>query len=488
MSLINPIAILKKWANGTNSIEDVVLPPTTTSNIVANQEIGFPPSQEQDPTTGGQYVKRAEMNGVFKLYSEHIEFINKGGTYTFNTDIANAGGYSQGATLWSDYYKRFVTSLKNNNTDNFITNISKIDGVSWGFTELSDYISVPEISITGDLTTNGTEIVVYCGKKQFTNNGVFNAKIKFALKNSGDYGAMYSLVLMGNPRYKLQNAQYVLDKYTTSILLNDNYTGATLEIKTYGGNLGTIAEKASDYIFITLKVIAQPTGRTDWQNPFTLSDVCIEGFGTILNVIGKTLAEANNILGTNNILQNAEPKRLYFPSISDLPNLVNVNTNNFLVNGYPQIKSKILNYKNMSTRIDYNVTATAMYMASTFNPNASFLLNLSGKILLTLVPNLGAQRIYTIQGILQNHNLTNFFEGLTVEFHNNPDAEPMLFPVTMIVNISGAAYSYIGFFRIKQLFEQPNFDVSIQFPDNTNINADVYALFNLTIPAQYVGL
>lgn len=349
MSLINPIAILKKWANGTTATDDVVLPPTTTSNIVANQEIGFPPSQEQDPTTGGQYVKRAEMNGVFKLYSEHIEFINKGGTYTFNTAIATAGGYSQGATLWSDYYKRFVTSLKDNNTDNFITNISKIDGISWGFTELSDYISVPEISITGDLTTNGTEIVVYCGKKQFTNNGVFNTKIKFALKNSGDYGAMYSLSFMGNPRYKLQNAQYVLDKYTTSILLNDNYTGATLEIKTYGGNLGTIAEKASDYILITLKVIAQPTGRSDWQNPFTLSDVCIEGFGTILNVIGKTLSEANNILGTNNVLQNQEPKRLYFPSIIDTPsnvridtNVFNVLTNNFEVNNNPIFRTKFV--------------------------------------------------------------------------------------------------------------------------------------------------
>lgn len=372
MPLINPIAIIKKWANGTTNPADVVLPPVATSNTVANQEIGLPPSQEQDPAVGGQYVKRAEINGIFKLYSEHIEFINKGGSYTFNNDIANAGGYSQGATLWSDYYKRFVTSLKDNNTDNFITNISKIDGVSWGFTELSDYISVPEISITGDLTTNGTEIVVYCGKKQFTNNGVFNAKIKFALKNSGDYGAMYSLVLMGNPRYKLQNAQYILNNYSTNILLADNYTGATLEIKTYGGNLGTISEKASDYIIITLKVISQPTGRTDWQNPFTLSDVCIEGLGTILTTIGKTLAETNTILGTNNILQNQEPKILYFPSIIDKStgininnsNLINLNTNNFTINNM-----LITRTKKLTTEGDYGVVGNITAIKINFKQN-----------------------------------------------------------------------------------------------------------------------
>jgi hypothetical protein len=371
MSLINPMAIIKKWANGTTATADVVIPPTTTSNIVANQEIGFPPSQEQDPATGGQYVKRAEMNGVFKLYSEHIEFLNKGGTYTFNTDIANAGGYSTGATLWSDYYSRFVTSLKDNNTDNFITDVNKIDGVSWGFTELSDYINISEIPITGDFTTNGTEIVVYCGKLQsptggVTNVGVYNVKIKFALKNSGGNGAMYSLSFTGNPRYKFQNAQFLLDKYTTNILLENNYSSAVLEIKTYGGNLGTISEKPSDYIFIVLKVISHPT---DWLNPFYLSDVCIEGIGTVLPVIGKTLTEANTILGTNNVSQNQEPKRLYFPSITDTPSNVKIDTsvfdvltNNFQINNKPIFKTKV---------VTGNLTGHLTAIKINFNQNAS---------------------------------------------------------------------------------------------------------------------
>lgn len=359
MALINPIAIIKKWANGTTATADVVLPPVATSNTVANQEIGFPPSQEQDPTTGGQYVKRAEMNGVFKLYSEHVEFINKGGSYTFNSDIANAGGYSQGATLWSDYYKRFVTSLKDNNIDDFITDISKIDGVSWGFTEISDYINVPEIPITGDLTTNGAEIVVYCGKKQFTNNGLFNAKIKFALKNSGDYGAMYSLSFMGNPFIGEISGPPLLINYSTNILLADNYTDAKLEIKTYGCYLGSISKKPADYIFIVLKVVAQPTGRTDWQNPFTLSDVCIEGLGTILPVIGKTVAQANNILGTaSDVVQNKVPNILYFPSITDSENYnyIDILTNNFLINGYPITRTKKITALNGS--VVGNIIAT----------------------------------------------------------------------------------------------------------------------------------
>lgn len=365
MPLINPIAIIKKWANGTSSATDVILPPVTTSSTVANQEIGFPPSQEQDPTTGGQYVKRAEINGIFKLYSEHIEFINKGGSYTFNNDIANAGGYSQGATLWNDYYKRFVTSLKDNNTDNFVTDINKIDGISWGFTELSDYINIPEIPITADFTANGTEIVVYCGKTPqqsgaSTNVATYNAKIKFALKNSGGNGAMYSLSFMGNPIYKLHNGQFLLNNYTTNILLENNYNSAVLEIKTYGGNLGVISEKPTDYIFIVLKVISHST---DWINPFTLSDVCIEGIGTVLPVIGKTLTEANNILGTNNVLQNQEPNNLYVTNIVDKPtgininnsNLINLNTNNFTINNMLITRTKkLITYND---RVVGNITA-----------------------------------------------------------------------------------------------------------------------------------
>jgi hypothetical protein len=369
MALINPIAIIKKWANGTTATADVILPPVTTNTTVANQEIGFPPSQEQDPTTGGSYVKRAEMNGVFKLYSQHIEFLNKGGSYTFNTDIATAGGYSTGATLWSDYYKRFVTSLKDNNTDNFITDINKIDGVSWGFSELSDYITVPEIPITGDLTTNGTEIVVYCGKKQFANNGLFNVKIKFALKNSGGYGAMYSLSFMGNP-FIQPGGPNRLQNYSTNILLADNYTGAKLEIKTYGGYLGNISVKPSDYIFIVLKVVSQPTGRTDWQNPFTLSDLCIEGLGTILPVIGKTINEANNILGTaSDVLQSEIPKLLYFPSITDSENYdyVDILTNNFLINNMPIIRTKKIIAGFSGNSIYGNLTATKINFK--FNPS-----------------------------------------------------------------------------------------------------------------------
>jgi hypothetical protein len=490
MSLINPIAIIKKWANGTTATADVVLPPVTTSTIIANQEIGFPPAQEQDPTTGGQYVKRAEMNGVFKLYSQHIEFLNKGGSYTFNTDIATAGGYSTGATLWSDYYKRFVTSLKDNNTDNFITDINKIDGISWGFTEISDYISVPEIPITGDLTTNGTEIVVYCGKQQFTNNGLFNVKIKFALKNSEDFGVMYSLSFMGNPRFKLQPPQYVLNNYTTNILLADNYTGANLEIKTYGGNLGAISEKASDYIFIVLKIVGQPTGRTDWQNPFILSDVCIEGIGTILPVIGKTLSEANTMLGTNNILQNQEPRRLYFPSIIDIPSNVNID-NYFTVMGTKLIKAKFLNFTDLANNIDYNISATISYLNTPYLPSVVeyYSVNLCGSILLKKISGIGAQVIYSIKGTTSLLPLTTFFQGLSIVFHGEPNAPTFIAPATFqFKSAVGSFYQYNGAVRIRRLFDQPNFQVYISFPDNTSLPDDIYGVFNVTFPAQSASL
>jgi hypothetical protein len=331
-------AILKKWANGTTNPSDVIIPPVTISNTVANQEIGYPPSQEQDPVTGGQYIKRAEMNGVFKLYSEHIEFINKGGSYTFNTDIANAGGYSTGATLWSDYYSRFVTSLKDNNTDNFITDVNKIDGVSWQFSELSEYINIPEIPLNiGGIA--GDEVVIFCSKKKYLKHTV-NSVVKFSFMTGTGNINTFMLRVEGNPL--INNNE--LQEYQTSILSNFNNIGAKLEINTYGAYLGALETKPADYIIVTIKIILPSSEYTKWASPFKLIDLSIESINTIVPVIGHTLNKANQYLGTANVPQNALPRLLYLPSITDTGLEVSVTSNKLnITNTQTIINSNTIN-------------------------------------------------------------------------------------------------------------------------------------------------
>jgi hypothetical protein len=322
--LNQPIAITKKWANGTNNINDVVIPQVQTDQFKANQEIGFPPSQEQDPNTGGTYVKRAEMNGVFKLYSEHIEFLNKGGNYTFNTDIATAGGYSTGATLWSDYYKRFVTSLKDNNTDNFTTDPKLINGISWDFTELSEYINIPEVATPQFAGNNGESIVVFCSKKKYLKH-TLNALVKFSFATGTSDITTYTLRIEGNPLITQDNN---LIEYQTGILSNYNNTGATFEIITYGGYLGALETKPADYVIVALKLINRGNDNLKMASPYKLIDISIESTDTIVPVIGMSLAQCNNYLGTALTTNTTPAKLLYYPSITDNGATTTINPTN----------------------------------------------------------------------------------------------------------------------------------------------------------------
>ena len=152
MSATYPTIIHQPWANDTTATADVVFPPDATSATVANQSIGFPPSQEIDPNLGGEYIKRAEMNGVFKLYSQILNFINQGGQFTFDDTVASNGGYDAGVILYAASNNTFQRSLINNNTANFITTPAFLnDGTNW-----STAFSCGELTAVGDSTISGT--------------------------------------------------------------------------------------------------------------------------------------------------------------------------------------------------------------------------------------------------------------------------------------------------------------------------------------------
>lgn len=106
-----------------------------SSGGAASLDEGFPPITAVPISSGGIPPSREDMNGLGYIATFPQYFLQMGGFYTFDSNVANAiGGYPLGAIL--TYYDstnrvvRKLRSLKSNNTDNFITSSSVI-GVSW---------------------------------------------------------------------------------------------------------------------------------------------------------------------------------------------------------------------------------------------------------------------------------------------------------------------------------------------------------------------
>lgn len=100
---------------------------------------GFTPKYSSSKDSA--FVRRGEMNYLFKIVSDMYDYIQHGGLLTYEDDVARyIGGYPKGAIL--NYYKMSgsaddsavfmrVMSLKDNNCDNFVKNPGFIDGKSW---------------------------------------------------------------------------------------------------------------------------------------------------------------------------------------------------------------------------------------------------------------------------------------------------------------------------------------------------------------------
>lgn len=94
---------------------------------------GFPPITSLPKKQGGIAPSREDFNGLFNLLSQHNVFAQNGGSYTFNSKVAETiGGYPKDAILW--YIKeagiQILRSTVENNKDNFIENPSVI-GTTW---------------------------------------------------------------------------------------------------------------------------------------------------------------------------------------------------------------------------------------------------------------------------------------------------------------------------------------------------------------------
>lgn len=109
------------------------IPVADQGNYLASWSLGFPPVTSEPLSEGGLPPTRLDVNGAFNVLSAFVYYLQVGGVFTFDPDLASyIGGYPNGMMLWyndgTNVYP--LISTKNNNTDNFISNPSYI-GASW---------------------------------------------------------------------------------------------------------------------------------------------------------------------------------------------------------------------------------------------------------------------------------------------------------------------------------------------------------------------
>lgn len=113
----------------------------------ASYDIGFPPKTSEPITAGGIPPSREDMNGVLNAATFPQYYLQMGGYYTYDDNIASAiGGYPYGAILtYYDSANRAVRKLRSlyaNNTYNFVTSPGYI-GQYWQDVTAAVYTGLP---------------------------------------------------------------------------------------------------------------------------------------------------------------------------------------------------------------------------------------------------------------------------------------------------------------------------------------------------------
>lgn len=128
--------LVEQFCNNGVASTDYIIPPKSSGDLAAaSLDTGAPPLQQVKPSLGGAVFPRAQYNGILRLISNIVAYLNKGNNFTFDTK--NAAGYASGAVLWDYATNKYVVSLKNSNVANFVTNPSLINNVDWGFVSVN---------------------------------------------------------------------------------------------------------------------------------------------------------------------------------------------------------------------------------------------------------------------------------------------------------------------------------------------------------------
>lgn len=161
MSLTQPQVNAVPFARDSSLKNNI--PVTTTEKGAASFSMGFPYETMIKKIAGGVYPDGEDFNGIFHYLSLHQVWLNAGGQYKFNPDLASSvGGYSKGAVLLSDDASVLFISTKDNNTDNPNTSttnwryLATYDEIILLAQQIeNDFLRKSGGTITGDLTVSG---------------------------------------------------------------------------------------------------------------------------------------------------------------------------------------------------------------------------------------------------------------------------------------------------------------------------------------------
>lgn len=168
-NLTTPQVISQPFANAGSKN---TIPDNPTGDAHASVAEGFPPVTMLRPEDGGEAPYGQDFNGIFNLMSQFYFFVQNGGMYTFNPDVAQAiGGYPLGARLFyidSNGAGQLLRSAKANNMDNFIEDPSVI-GTSWLVeTTGQKYIDDNFVSLATDQSITGYKVFSNLGVSPHT--------------------------------------------------------------------------------------------------------------------------------------------------------------------------------------------------------------------------------------------------------------------------------------------------------------------------------
>lgn len=136
--------------NGVQSV-DYIIPPAFSANPKqASLETGAPPLQQVKPNLGGAYFPRQEYNGILRLVTNILAYLNSG--YNFTFDTKNTGGYQSNAVLFDYATGKWVQSLQDGNTNNFVENPNLIDGTHWKFITVNPNV-VNDFTVSPNIPT-----------------------------------------------------------------------------------------------------------------------------------------------------------------------------------------------------------------------------------------------------------------------------------------------------------------------------------------------
>lgn len=114
-----PTWFKEKWGQSAGGSYIRTVPVTTSDPAAASFDLGFPPQTFTNESAGGTPPDGRDVNGALNVITAWLQFLGAGGTGAFNSDIATAGGYPNGAVVQSRVTAGllWISTADNNTTD-----------------------------------------------------------------------------------------------------------------------------------------------------------------------------------------------------------------------------------------------------------------------------------------------------------------------------------------------------------------------------------